>query len=93
MAKNFYQVDRVRIYLSEIQKAIDFIMNDDWFLANLILKSLRVSCLSEINNNVSLSQEYLEFLEKMYHLLENDEDLLEHLLKVRSLCHTFIKNK
>jgi hypothetical protein len=93
MAKNIYQLDRVRIYLSEIQKAIDFMMNDDWFLANLTLKSLRVSCLSEINNNVSLSQEYLRFLKKMYQLLENDEDLLEHLIKIRSLCHAFIKNK
>ncbi|WP_176692401.1 hypothetical protein [Liquorilactobacillus vini] len=48
MVKNVYQLDRARIYLGEVQKAIEFIINDDWFLANLTLKSLKVSCLSEI---------------------------------------------
>ncbi|WP_281164769.1 hypothetical protein [Liquorilactobacillus sicerae] len=93
MVKNVYQLDRARIYLGEVQKAIEFIINDDWFLANLTLKSLQVSCLSEIKNNASQTNDYLNYLRSMYQLLKKNEHQLENLVKVRSLCYKFMKNE
>lgn len=90
MEKNTYQLDRAKIYLSETQKAIEFLANNDRLLADLVIRNLQRSCSSELKSQQMNDTNYRILLEKISQIFSQGIDQTKELEQIRTACHRFI---